>query len=270
MADDKQSGSEEKTFWGHLEDLRKVLFRMAATVFALFLVLFYFMPYLFDNVIMAPCNGDFPLYRFFAWVTAQFPALPQFTTEGYHVDLINTRLASKFFTHISASFWSSLVLGFPILIYLLWGFVRPALYPGERRGAEIAFVGGTVLFYVGVAVGYFLVFPITLRFLYQYQLSGNITNMLTLDSYMDNFMMLNLVMGLVFELPLLAWVLSLMGIVRRSFFRRFRRHAVVVLLIVAALITPTGDPITLLIVFLPLYLLYEGSALIVKRDEPTD
>ena len=74
MADDKQSGSEEKTFWGHLEDLRKVLFRMAATVFALFLVLFYFMPYLFDNVIMAPCNGDFPLYRFFAWVTAQFPA----------------------------------------------------------------------------------------------------------------------------------------------------------------------------------------------------
>ena len=127
-----------------------------------------------------------------------------------------------------------------------------------------------MLFYVGVAVGYFLVFPITLRFLYQYQLSGNITNMLTLDSYMDNFMMLNLVMGLVFELPLLAWVLSLMGIVRRSFFRRFRRHAVVVLLIVAALITPTGDPITLLIVFLPLYLLYEGSALIVKRDEPTD
>ncbi|MGN1258427.1 MAG: twin-arginine translocase subunit TatC, partial [Candidatus Limisoma sp.] len=118
--------------------------------------------------------------------------------------------------------------------------------------------------------GYFLVFPITLRFLYQYQLSGNITNMLTLDSYMDNFMMLNLVMGLVFELPLLAWVLSLMGMVRRSFFRRFRRHAVVVLLIVAALITPTGDPITLLIVFLPLYLLYEGSALIVKRDEPTD
>ncbi len=270
MADRKQSGSEEKTFWGHLEDLRKVLFRMAATVFVLFLVLFYFMPYLFDNVIMAPCNGDFPLYRAFARITAQFPALPQFDTEGYHVDLINTRLASQFFTHISASFWASLVLGFPILIYLLWGFVRPALYPGERRGAEIAFFGGTVLFYVGVAVGYFLVFPITLRFLYQYQLSGNITNMLTLDSYMDNFMMLNLVMGLVFELPLLAWVLSLLGILRRSFFRRFRRHAVVVLLIVAALITPTGDPITLLIVFLPLYLLYEGSALIVKRDEPND
>ena len=148
---------------------------------------------------------------------------------------------------------------------LLWTFVRPALYEKEVRGARIAFALGTVMFYLGVAVGYFLVFPITMRFLFTYQLSSTIHNQLSLDSYMDNFLMLNLVMGLVFELPLLAWTLSAIGILRRKFFSRYRRHAVVVLLVLAAVITPTGDPFTLMIVFLPLYLLFEVSALIVKK-----
>ena len=152
-----------------------------------------------------------------------------------------------------------------MLLYLLWTFVRPALYEKEVRGARIAFALGTVMFYLGVAVGYFLVFPITMRFLFTYQLSSTIHNQLSLDSYMDNFLMLNLVMGLVFELPLLAWALSAIGILRRKFFSRYRRHAVVVLLVLAAVITPTGDPFTLMIVFLPLYLLFEVSALIVKK-----
>ena len=122
------------------------------------------------------------------------------------------------------------------------------------------------MFYIGLAVGYFLVFPITLRFLYTYQLSGAITNSLSLDPYMDNFMMLNLIMGITFELPLLAWALSSIGLLRRQFFKRYRRHAIVVLLILAAVITPTGDPFTLMIVFLPIYLLYEASAIIVKKE----
>lgn len=264
------SKADEKSFWGHLEDLRKVLFRMVLVLVVFVGVLFVYMPEIFDNFILAPCNGDFPLYRFFESVTRQFPSLPQFTAEGYHVELINTKLASQFFTHINTSIWLAIVLAFPILLYLLWDFVRPALYPKERRGATMAFFGGTLLFYLGVAVGYFLVFPITLRFLYEYQLSATIENWLSLDSYMDNFIMLNLIMGIVFELPLLAWILSIVGILRRSFFRRFRRHAVVVLLVLAAIITPTGDPITLMIVFLPLYLLYEFSALIVKKDEPKE
>ena len=161
--------------------------------------------------------------------------------------------------------WLAVVFAFPVLLYLLWTFVRPALYEKEVRGARIAFALGTVMFYLGVAVGYFLVFPITMRFLFTYQLSSTIHNQLSLDSYMDNFLMLNLVMGLVFELPLLAWALSAIGILRRKFFSRYRRHAVVVLLVLAAVITPTGDPFTLMIVFLPLYLLFEVSALIVKK-----
>ena len=117
------------------------------------------------------------------------------------------------------------------------------------------------MFFLGVATGYFLVFPLTLRFLADYQLSALIPNQISLDSYMDNFMMLILVMGIVFELPLVAWLLGKAGIVSRGLFNRYRRHAVVALLVAAAVITPTGDPFTLMVVFLPLYLLWELSAL---------
>ena len=240
----------DKSFWGHLDDLRKVLFKMAGVLAVFMAGFFYFMPWLFDNVIMAPCHGDFALYRLFADITGSIPGLEAFSTSDFNVEIINYNLTAQFFTHINLS---------------LWTFVRPALYEKEVRGARIAFALGTVMFYLGVAVGYFLVFPITMRFLFTYQLSTTIHNQLSLDSYMDNFLMLNLVMGLVFELPLLAWTLSAIGILRRKFFSRYRRHAVVVLLVLAAVITPTGDPFTLMIVFLPLYLLFEVSALIVKK-----
>ena len=242
----------DKSFWGHLDDLRKVLFKMAGVLAVFMAGFFYFMPWLFDNVIMAPCHGDFALYRLFADITGNIPGLEAFSTSDFNVEIINYNLTAQFFTHINLSLWLAVVFAFPVLLYLLCG-------------ARIAFALGTVMFYLGVAVGYFLVFPITMRFLFTYQLSSTIHNQLSLDSYMDNFLMLNLVMGLVFELPLLAWALSAIGILRRKFFSRYRRHAVVVLLVLAAVITPTGDPFTLMIVFLPLYLLFEVSALIVKK-----
>lgn len=258
--------SEEKTFWGHLDDLRKVLFKMAATLAVFMAVFFVYMPEIFDKVVLAPCHGDFVLYRLFERITAAVPQLAQFSAGGFDVELINIRLASQFFTHISTSFWLSLICAFPLLLYFLWEFVAPALYPHERKGARVAFLLGSIMFFIGMAVGYFLVFPVTLRFLYDYELSAAIHNQLSLDSYMDNFMMLNFIMGLVFELPLLAWALSAAGMLRRSFFRRYRRHAVVALLVLAAVITPTGDPFTLAIVFLPVYLLYEVSAFVVRKD----
>ncbi len=267
MAEAESSGNStaEKSFWGHLEDLRKMLVKMAIVIALFMAVFFAYMPSLFDNVILAPCHGDFILYRLFAKITQGLPYLPDFSTEGFDVELINTKLASQFFTHINTSFWFAIIFSFPFLLYFLWSFVSPALYPKEKKGAKMAFSLGTVMFFIGVAVGYFLVFPITLRFLYEYRLSNAIENWLSLDSYIDNFMMLNLIMGVVFELPLLAWALSAAGILRRSFFKKYRRHAVVALLILAAVITPTGDPFTLLIVFLPIYLLFEFSALLVKK-----
>lgn len=261
---------QEMSFWDHLDALRAVLVKMAVVVVAMAIILFAAMPRIFDSVILAPCHGDFVLYQLFARITAAIPGLPAFTTDGFHVELINIQLASQFFIHMSTSFYLALVLSFPILIYLLWTFVAPALYAHERHGVGIAFVMGNVMFFAGVAVGYLVVFPVTLRFLADYHVSAMVPNQISLDSYMDTFMMLLFVMGLIFELPLLSWLLGSLGVLHREFFARYRRHAVVVLLVLAAFITPTGDPFTLTIVFLPIYLLYEFSALLVKPAPVAD
>lgn len=128
---------------------------------------------------------------------------------------------------------------------------------------------GAGMFFVGVLIGYFMVYPLTLRFLSTYQLSSLIENQISLNSYIDNFMMLILCMGLAFELPLVTWLLSLLGIVHKRLLRKYRRHAVVLIVIVAAVITPTGDPFTLAVVAIPLYLLYELSILMIK-DKPAE
>ena len=169
-------------------------------------------------------------------------------------------------THISTSFWLSLVLLFPYIVYELWRFVRPALYSSEKKSVSRAFFAGTFMFYLGCTVGYCLIFPFMFRFLAEYQVSQTIVNQISLNSYMNNFLGMVFIMGLVFELPLLAWLLSRLGILHREFLQQYRRHAVVVLLILAAVITPTGDPFSLMLVFVPLYLLYEVSVRLVRPE----
>lgn len=156
------------------------------------------------------------------------------------------------------------IIAFPYFIWEIWKFIKPALFDDEVKHLKPAFLGGTVMFYIGCTIGYTLVFPFTFRFLVEYNLSPNIVNQINLQSYIDNFTMLILIMGLVFEMPLLAWLLSLLGLITKSFLRNYRRHAIVVLLVAAAIITPSGDPFTLMLVFVPLYILYELSILVVK------
>lgn len=254
---------EEMSFWDHIDALRAVLVRIVVVLVVMTLGLFFVMPDIFDSIILAPCHGDFVLYRLFQRMTSAVPWLPQFSTEGFNVELINIKLASQFFIHMSTSFWLALVLTFPIVLYFLWTFVAPALYPKEKKGVKTAFLVGCLMFFLGVAVGYFVVFPVTLRFLADYHVSQMVPNQISLDSYMDTFLMLIFVMGVIFELPLVAWLLGVLGVLHRGFFRTYRRHAVVVLLMLAAIITPTGDPFTLMVVFLPIYLLYEVSAYLV-------
>ena len=261
---------EEMSFWDHIDALRGVLVRMVVVLVAVTLGLFFVMPSIFDRVILAPCHGDFVLYRLFEQMTASVPWLPQFTTAGFEVELINIKLASQFFIHMSSSFWLALVLTFPLMLYFLWTFIAPALYPREKRGVKTAFLIGCLMFFLGVAVGYFVVFPVTLRFLADYHVSQLVPNQISLDSYMDTFLMLIFVMGVIFELPLVAWLLGSLGALHRGFFRTYRRHAVIVLLALAAIITPTGDPFTLMVVFLPIYLLYEVSAYLVPRSPTID
>ncbi len=258
-----RDASGEMPFWDHIDALRSVLVKAALLVVVLAVVLFAVMPDLFDRVILAPCNGDFVLYRLFDRLSAFAGWFPGLSGGDFHVQVVNINLASQFFIHVSSSFWCALVLGVPALMYLLWDFVSPALYDGERKGVRFAFLLGNVMFFLGVAVGYFVVFPLTLRFLAGYHISEAIANTISLDSYMDNFILIILAMGLVFELPLLAWLLGRLGFISRATFSRYRRHAIVVLLVAAAMITPTGDPLTLFAVFLPVYILWEIAALLV-------
>ncbi|MDR2146962.1 MAG: twin-arginine translocase subunit TatC [Tannerella sp.] len=258
----------EMSFWDHLEALRWTLVRSIIALVVFTIGGFMVMKYLFDTVIMAPCHADFVLYRFLCKVTTAVPLLPDFCDPSYNVDIINIKLASQFFTHISMSFYLAVLLTFPYLMYEVWKFISPALYEYEKKDVRWVFFFGTIMFFIGCAVGYYLVFPMTFRFLATYQLSESITEQVSLDSYVSNFLMLIFVMGVVFEMPLLSWLLSKLGVLNRSFFNKYRRHAIVGLLAAAALITPSSDPFTLACVFFPLYGLYELSAFFVKKAPP--
>ena len=258
------------TFWDHLDELRKVLYRSAIFLVVFMLVFFGLKDILFDSIIFAPTSSDFILYRgmdrVLQWL--HLPAL-----EPFSLKLINIELSAQFFIHISTSFYFGLVCATPIILYFLWGFVSPALYPNEIRAVKKAFGLSGFLFFIGVMVGYFLVFPLTLRFLGTYQVSRSVVNEISLQSYISMFVWLILIMGMVFELPCLALLLSKFGIITKSLLKKYRKHAFVIILVLAAFITPSGDPFTLFAVATPIYFLYEISILLCsdkKKDETDD
>lgn len=259
------SSNSEMSFWDHLEELRWMLMRVMVCIVIFTLISFIFMPYLFDKVILAPCSENFLLYKIFNGISSFSSVVPDFLSKPFNVEIINIKLASQFFVHMSLSFEAALFVCFPYLIYEIWKFIYPALYDDERRGVKWSFVFGTIMFFIGSFVGYLIVFPLTLRFLYTYELSPSITNQLALDSYMNNFIMLIFMMGIVFELPILSMLFSRMGILKRSFFSKYRKHAITAILILSAIITPSSDPFTLIVVFIPIYILWELSALLVKK-----
>ena len=197
---------KELTFWDHLDELRRVLFRVLGVWFVLAVGYFIAMPWLFDNVVLAPCHNDFVFYDVLRYVGKVFDLHDDFFTQDFHVKLININLAAPFFIHMSTAFWMSVVTATPYIFFEIWRFISPALYANERRGVKKALCIGTVMFFLGVLLGYFMVYPLTLRFLSTYQLSAAIENQISLNSYIDNFMMLVLCMGLAFELPLVTWL----------------------------------------------------------------
>lgn len=253
------------TFWEHLEELRWSIFRIAIAAVMAMIVIFIIMPQMFTGFVLGPTTSDFFLYKWLGSL-GQLPFLPDFAAGEFKVDIISINVASQFMTHISTSFWFALVVIFPYILYEVWKFIAPALYDNEKGSVRAAFLFGTLMFFLGCAISYSFIFPFTFRFLTEYEISAQITNQISLNSYMSTFLGMIFMMGLIFELPLLAWLLSKIGVLRRDFLKKYRRHAVVILMILAALITPTGDPITLSLVFLPLYLLYEISICVVKKS----
>ena len=223
---------------------------MAAALVGVTVVLFFFKDFLFEDVILAPTDRNFYLYRLLG--------------VDFSLSLVNIEVSAQFMIHMKVTFICALILSFPYLVYELWGFVSPALYERERRAVRGAFTFAGVLFYTGLAVGYAVILPLMVNFFAGYQVSPDVPNSFSLSSYISLFTSTVMTFGIVFEFPTVIAVLSTLGIVTKEGLREYRRHAVCVVVVLAALITPSGDPFSLLICTVPLYLLYEFSVMICK------
>ena len=241
---------EGLTFWDHLDVLRSSLIRMAVAVAVLAVAAFVLKEQLF-SVVLAPRSSDFVTYRLLG-------------VTPFHLHLMNTGLTEQFMIHMRTALYAGLLAASPYVLYELFRFVSPGLYQNERRYAGWIVGAAYVMFLVGTLVNYFVVFPLTVRFLGTYQVSPDVANMLTLQSYVDTLLGMSLVMGVVFELPVVCGLMGRMGLLTDQWMSDYRRHAIVAILVVAAIITPTTDVFTLFVVTLPIYLLYEVSIWIVR------
>lgn len=257
-----ESGGKTQSFWEHLDELRRSLILVFAVVLAVSVLAFCFKDTLFAFV-LAPQKSDFCTYRLLARLSAWAGA----GLEDFSVTLINTGLARQFLIHMKTALWAGVLLASPYILYEIFRFVSPALYEKERRYAVQVVGSGYLLFLCGVAMGYFLLFPLTFRFLGTYTVSEEVGNLISLDSYVSTLMSLCLVMGIVFEIPLLCWLFGKLGFFSATFMKKYRKHALVLIVVAAAVITPTADVFTLTAVSLPMYLLYEAGILLVKRTE---
>ncbi|MCE5332087.1 MAG: twin-arginine translocase subunit TatC [Bacteroidales bacterium] len=254
---------ESNTFWEHLEVLRWTIIRILAVLVVLVIILFGFKDFLFTEIIFRPLSSDFIIYRGLCKLALMLNS-PNFCPEDFNIQLINIDISGQFISHISASFTIALVLSVPYLLYEIWRFIAPALYPNERKSVGLVFLASSFLFYLGAVVSYYLIFPLTIRFLGTYQISALVPNQISVQSYLSTLYILVFSMGLMFEMPVLAYFLSRLGIISRQTLRAARSYALVVILILAAVITPTTDPFTMLVVAFPLYLLYEVSIWVCK------
>jgi sec-independent protein translocase protein TatC len=244
------NSSGQATFWEHLDELRSTIIRSLAAIGIFAVVAFMLKDELF-SVVLAPRSSDFVSYRLLG-------------VEPFSLHLMNTGLTEQFMVHMRVAIYAGLLCASPYILYELFRFVSPGLYQNERQAAVKIVSSAYVMFLIGTLVCYFIVFPLTVRFLGTYQVSADVDNMLTIQSYVDTLISMCLVMGVVFELPVVCSILSRMGFINGKLMSRYRRHAVVAILIVAAIITPTTDAFTLLVVSLPIWLLYEVSIFIVK------
>lgn len=243
------------TFGGHIRVLRQMLFR-TLSVAGVFAAVVFCCKDITWRILLAPSEWNFCTYR---WIERAMQAIGVgFSFEEFHVEMIATDLSSQFMTHITTACYLGLLAASPYIMYELFRFISPALYENEKRYSVQ--VAGTMylLFIVGVMITYFILFPISFRFLGTYSVSAKVVSNITLDSYISTFTTLTLMMGLVFQLPIIAFFLGKMGIISAKMLAKYRKHAIIIITLVAAIITPP-DLMTLVLVTVPLYLLYEVS-----------
>ena len=242
------------SFWDHLEVLRGTLFRSVLAV-VLLSVGFLFIPEHLFRAVLYPTTADFPLYR---WLHLDF-----------RMQLVNIEVTAQFFVHLKMAVLCGVVLAFPYLIWEIWRFIAPALYEQEKKAVRTAFGLSSGLFYLGVAVGYLLVLPVCLMFFMNYSVSETVQNTISLSSYISLFISMVFLVGLIFEFPTVILVLSSLGLVGKDTLRKYRKHAFVVILLLAAFITPS-DPVSMFVLAVPLYGLYEFSILVCRDHHDSD
>jgi sec-independent protein translocase protein TatC len=261
-----KEGSQDKemTFWDHLEDLRGALFRSVIAVFVFSITAFIFKRVIFDFVILAPKNNDFITFRLLCKL-GKLLSINSFCFDTVSINLINIELAGQFMSHMMISLIVGLIVAIPYVIWELWRFIRPGLTEHERKNTRGAVFIISMLFLTGVLFSYFLVVPLMINFLGNYQVSESVINQIALTSYTSSVTMMTLIMGLMFEFPILVVFLTKIGILSPSLLKKYRKHTVIVILIISGLITPSPDIFSQLIVAVPLYGLYEISLSVSSR-----
>jgi sec-independent protein translocase protein TatC len=268
----REKGNEaaegEMSFFQHLEALRWHFLRAAFAVLVFAIFTFIYFDDIYKNIIMAPTHTNFWTYRIMCNIgdslqrMSSFFKAKDFCVDSINVKLINTELAGQFNLQLNSSIMIGLILGIPYSLFELWRFIRPALHDKERKAASGFVFYASLLFFLGVLFGYYIVTPLSVRFLAGYKVSTDIENLFSIDSYISSITMLTLLAGIVFQLPIVVYILASIGILTPKFMREKRRYAIVIILVIAAIITPSPDALTMMIVAFPLFILYELSILV--------
>lgn len=254
------------TFGGHLEVLRKMLFRILIVVIVLATIIFCFKTETF-RIILAPHNSDFCTFGLIESLLKSLGIDFHFTQ--YDVPLINTELSAQFMTHITVSCIIAFLLSSPYIVFELFRFISPALYEKEKRYSYLIAGIIYILFIIGLLISYFVLFPISFQFLATYQVDKQIVNTINLSSYISTFTTLTFMMGIVFQLPVICYVLGKMGFINSGLLKKYRPYAFIIIMIIAAIITPP-DLFTLILVTIPIYGLYELSICVLNMGKKRD
>ncbi|MFA5244384.1 MAG: twin-arginine translocase subunit TatC [Pedobacter sp.] len=259
----------EMSFFDHLDVLRGHLIRASIAILTFTILAFTFYDFIFTKIIMGPGRIDFWTYRMMCAATEKFNLGPDFCVQKLNFNIINTELGGQFTLQLNSSLMIGVVLGIPYLLFELWRFVKPALHENERKSATGFVFWASLLFLVGLLFGYYIIAPLSINFLSNYEVSSIINNQITIDSYFSVVATLTIGAAITFELPIVIFILSKLGIMTPEFMKSSRRYATVIILIIAAVVTPTPDLITMLTVSFPLFLLYEISIYISARVAAT-
>jgi sec-independent protein translocase protein TatC len=272
MANDQEDKSLQMSFMQHLEALRWHLVRSAIAISLTAIILFCFNNFLFDTIIFGPLKQDFISYRALCSLGYRIGAgdVMCMIVKSPHLQTLSA--SEQFFTHMWIALLGGIIIAFPYVLYEVWKFIKPALKDTESKPAKLFVVVASLLFLIGIFFGYFLLFPMSYNFLINYQLSdsGIVQTNNTLDDYISLISTMTLVSGIIFELPILVYFLTKLTLLTPDFMRKYRKYAVVVILIAAAIITPSPDVTSQMVVAIPMYLLYEisifVSAYVVKKQ----